>query len=48
MGQIIVTALIAGAVTGLANGIFSPTGTLFTAVTGVITKIVGALNGVGV
>lgn len=45
MGQIIVTALIAGAVTGLASAIFASDGTLFTAVNDIVTRISDTLGG---
>lgn len=48
MGNIIVTALIAGAITALANGIFAPDGALFVAVGGVINNIVSTLQGIAV
>lgn len=48
MGKIIVAALIAGAVTGLASAIFAPDGAMFNAVQGVITKITTALTNVSV
>ncbi len=44
MGQIIVTALIAGAITGLASSIFASDGLLFTAVNDVVDRIVQALQ----
>ncbi len=45
MGQIIVTALIAGAVTGLASAVMAPDGVLFSAVNGVIERISDTLSG---
>lgn len=47
MDKIIVLALILGAVAGLADGMLSDDGPLFTAVKNVVTNIVSMLDGIG-
>ncbi len=43
MDKIVVTALILGAVSGLADGMFASDGPLFTAVSGVVDNIVSKI-----
>lgn len=45
MEKIVVTALILGAVAGLADGMFASDGPLFTAVSGVIASVVTKITG---